>query len=194
MPQPKTETEREKLLRETVFETCDRLAREGRKPTNRVVREALGSGSMSDIQPLVKVWRERRDAAALAAMAAPEAPPEFQYLWPTVWRLASRAYEAERRAWDEDRRDLETSLEDLRAEAAAERALREGAQGRLRESEAEAAALRDAAERGRKTAEERIDALERRCLKAEAERDAWQAAMSGFQRDGAAQSPSAPGA
>lgn len=194
MPQPKTETERDKLLRETVFEICDRLARDGRKPTNRVVREALGGGSMSDIQPLVKIWRERRDAAALAAMAAPEAPPEFHDVWPALWRMASRTHEAERRAWDEDRRDLETSLEDLRAEAAAERALRESAQGQLRKSEAEAAALREAAERGRKTAEERIDALERRCLKAEAERDAWQAAMSGWQRHAGAPAPSAPGA
>ncbi len=108
MPQPKTETERDKMLRETVFETCDRLARDGRKPTNRVVRDVLGGGSMSDIQPLVKTWRERRDAAALAAMAAPEAPPEFHDIWPAVWRLASRAHEAERRSWDEDRRDLET--------------------------------------------------------------------------------------
>ena len=83
--------------------------------------------------------------------------------------------------WEESRRELETSVEDLHGELDDEKTLRAEAQERLHASEAEAAALREAALRERKTAEERIAALERRCLRAEAERDAWQAAMSGLQ-------------
>lgn len=178
MPHP--ETPRAKMLRQTVFDLCDRLAGEGRRPANQTVRRELGGGSMSDIQALVEEWRERREAAALAAMAAPEAPPEFSDLWPVIWRLAAQIHGAARRSWEESRRELETSLEDLHGELDEERALRAEAQDRLRAGEAGAAALRETAERARKAAEERAAELERRLLRAEGERDAWQVAMSGL--------------
>lgn len=106
-------------LRQRVFGACDQLLRSGkteREITNAVVREALGSGSYTHLSPHLREWRERRQAAAIAAIAAPEPPREFEELWPTVWRMASNAHDAARRVWDDERGRLQADAQEHLAE------------------------------------------------------------------------------
>ena len=59
--------------RQTIFEICNELDEKGQKPTLDRVRQMLGGGSFSTIQPILKEWKERRAAEpATEPLVAPE--------------------------------------------------------------------------------------------------------------------------
>lgn len=49
---------------ETVFQAADHLQQQGRHPSLRAVREAIGGGSFGDIVPLLQIWRKQRAASS----------------------------------------------------------------------------------------------------------------------------------
>ncbi len=58
-----------------IFAICDDLNSCGVKPTLARVREALGGGSFSSIQPLLREWKDQRQATAITHTA--DTPPEL---------------------------------------------------------------------------------------------------------------------
>lgn len=45
---------------DAVFQAADHLQQQGRHPSLRAVREAIGGGSFGDIVPLLQIWRKQR--------------------------------------------------------------------------------------------------------------------------------------
>lgn len=101
--------------RQNIFEICDELNGKGQKPTLDRVRQALGGGSFTTIQPLLKEWKEKRSAEPKAEAAV--APDDIKEL------LGSLAAQIWNKAQTKAGEEL--------------RALREAMQGRLDEVEQE---------------------------------------------------------
>lgn len=60
-----------KSLQDRVSEAADRLLTQGRKPTLDAVRLEVGGGSLREISPALRVWREKQSAVEAAASAIP---------------------------------------------------------------------------------------------------------------------------
>ncbi len=103
--------------RANIFQICDDMNERGQKPTLDRVRQALGGGSFTTIQPILREWKDRRsDVPASAAVAVPEhIRGMLDGLAAQIWAKASTK-----------------AGEDLKT-------LREAMQGRLDEAEAERA-------------------------------------------------------
>jgi chromosome segregation ATPase len=50
-------------MQQRIFEICNKLAGQGIKPTLERVRNELGSGSFSTINPILKQWKETRETS-----------------------------------------------------------------------------------------------------------------------------------
>lgn len=62
-------------MQKRIIEICDKLAEQGIKPTLERVRNELGSGSFSTINPILKAWKESRENADTLPMS--ELPNEI---------------------------------------------------------------------------------------------------------------------
>ncbi|MCX2982710.1 DNA-binding protein [Halieaceae bacterium IMCC14734] len=92
--------------REAITQAADRLVSEGREqPTNDDVRTAMGGGSIADISPVMREWRESRSSiSARVEMpdAAKKAGDKFVgQLWLTLNQLTSGAVENTRQECEE---------------------------------------------------------------------------------------------
>ena len=83
-----------------IFGICDELNQKGVKPTLSRVRQALGGGSFTTIQPILKEWKDRRQEPE--AHASSSVPDEIQALlvsaasqiWVKAEAKASEEYKA----------------------------------------------------------------------------------------------------
>lgn len=62
-------------MEKQIFQICDRLAAQGVKPTLERVRNELGGGSFSTINPILKQWKENKEAIEPATIT--DLPPEI---------------------------------------------------------------------------------------------------------------------
>lgn len=60
-----------KSLQDRVHEAADRLIAQGRKVTTESVRLEIGGGSLRDISPAIRTWREKQQAAETATSLIP---------------------------------------------------------------------------------------------------------------------------
>lgn len=55
-----------KIMKKRIIAICDKMAEQGVKPTLERVRDELGSGSFSTINPILKQWKENQSANDIA--------------------------------------------------------------------------------------------------------------------------------
>ena len=77
----------------------------GEKATVAAVHRELGGGSFSTLSPIMKDWRQGREAAA-ALPPGLDALAELTKLWEAAWRAADRYHEAAREGWERERAAL----------------------------------------------------------------------------------------
>ena len=105
----------------------------GEKATVAAVHRELGGGSFSTLSPIMKDWRQGREAAA-ALPPGLDALAELTKLWEAAWRAADRYHEAAREGWERERAALMVEIsereeiiavieEEMAAMSEAERAL-----------------------------------------------------------------------
>jgi len=122
-----------------IFQICDDMNEKGQKPTLDRVRQALGGGSFTTIQPILREWKDKRsEKPASAQVSVPDdIRGMLDGLAAQIWAKASAK-----------------AGEDLKA-------LKDGMQARLEEAEAEradAAAEVERLEAETKGQKEKIDA------------------------------------
>ena len=110
-------------IRERITISANELVAEGiDSPTNAQVRDRMGSGSLSDISPVMKAWRESRKAGVDYALDMParlkkEVEISVSQLWGTASKLASEAVENFRQEVDnkiiESNTELNEALKDI---------------------------------------------------------------------------------
>ena len=110
-------------IRERITISANELVAEGiESPTNAQVRDRMGSGSLSDISPVMKAWRESRKAGVDYALDMParlkkEVEISVSQLWGTASKLASEAVENFRQEVDnkiiESNTELNEALKDI---------------------------------------------------------------------------------
>jgi len=92
--------------RQNVFEICDELNEKGQKPTLDRVRQMLGGGSFTTIQPLLKEWKEKR--ATDPAPDSLSAPEDIRGL---VESLAAQIWNKSQSKANEDLLALKTAMQ-----------------------------------------------------------------------------------
>ena len=101
--------------RTNIFAICDELNKKGIKPTLARVREALGGGSFTTIQPLLKEWKDKRQEPDLAKGSS--VPEEIQALLTSaaagIWAKAEAKAGEEYKAIKES---MQTRLDELHQE------------------------------------------------------------------------------
>ena len=110
-------------IRERITISANELVAEGiESPTNAQVRDRMGSGSLSDISPVMKAWRESRKAGVDYALDMParlkkEVEISVSQLWGTASKLATEAVENFRQEVDnkiiESNTELNEALKDI---------------------------------------------------------------------------------
>lgn len=97
-------------IKERIVAAADALAAEGiESPTNDQVRERMGSGSLSNISPVMREWRESRKAATVAALEMPaELKKAIESSVGQMWTAASKLASA---TIDTVRQEADTAIE-----------------------------------------------------------------------------------
>lgn len=100
---------------EKVFEIADNLLAEGRKPTQQMVRNELGSGSLTTINKALNDWWQGLGKRLLEQNARPEIPePVFNSantLWQQALAYAEHQLSDQRQQLEQHYLELESSLE-----------------------------------------------------------------------------------
>ena len=110
-------------IRERITVSANELVGEGiESPTNAQVRDRMGSGSLSDISPVMKEWRESRKSGVEYALDMPAdlkraVEISVSQIWGTASKLATEAvenyrFEAENRI-NESNLELNDALKDI---------------------------------------------------------------------------------
>jgi predicted RNase H-like nuclease (RuvC/YqgF family) len=73
-------------MKNKIFAICAELQKSGVKPTLERVREALGGGSFSTINPILKEWKEQQSSHDQPAL---ELPPEAVQAAALIWKIAT---------------------------------------------------------------------------------------------------------
>ena len=106
------------ITKAQVFAAADDLANEGVRPTVKLVRERIGTGSFSTITPLLNDWNSERGDDRVRSI--PEMPEgvlsSCRSLWAVAWTASQDALQAERDGLAAARRTLEQDRSDLGAE------------------------------------------------------------------------------
>jgi chromosome segregation ATPase len=77
-------------MKDKIFNICDTLTAEGIKPTLESVRQKLGGGSFSTINPILKEWKESQTSKPAPSVSIPpEATKAIEQATALVWRLAT---------------------------------------------------------------------------------------------------------
>lgn len=111
------------VSKERVFETADKLAAKGEKPTLDRIRAELGGGSFKDISPAMQEWRAKTSAQQAAAPIKEEAPEalseRFRALldesWTQALAMANDRLKVEREAMERQRRESEQAKAETEA-------------------------------------------------------------------------------
>ncbi len=105
-----------------IFSICDELNDKGVKPTLARVREALGGGSFSSIQPLLREWKDQRQASAITHTA--DTPSELIELAKSmatqIWAKTKAEADLELKAVKKELGEKLASAEEERDDAMAE--------------------------------------------------------------------------
>ncbi len=105
-----------------IFAICDELNSKGEKPTLARVREALGGGSFTSIQPLLREWKDQRQATAITHTA--DTPPELIELAKSmavqIWVKAKAEADIELQAVKKELGEKLTAAEEERDDAVVE--------------------------------------------------------------------------
>lgn len=77
-------------MKNKIFAVCEELQKGGVKPTLERVREALGGGSFSTINPILKEWKEQQTTHEQPALELPpEAMQAVSQAAALIWKIAS---------------------------------------------------------------------------------------------------------
>ncbi|MBL4679592.1 MAG: DNA-binding protein, partial [Pseudomonadales bacterium] len=82
-------------IKDRIINTANALAAEGiEEPTNALVLERMGKGSLSHVSPVMRQWRESRKAEVSAALEMPVAlkktiEASLGQVWASASKLAS---------------------------------------------------------------------------------------------------------
>lgn len=160
------------ITAEQVADACAAIAADGQEPTLRAVRDALGTGSLTTIAPLLRAWKEQEAKAHAAPPPTPlteAARSALERLGAEMWALAERQaaerLEAER-----------AETERVRAELGAER-------DEALQAADEAATDREKAEEAAKTAQEAREQALMQLAAARAEKEALQRQLGALQEE-----------
>ncbi len=78
-------------MKTKIFAVCEELQKSGVKPTLERVREALGGGSFSTINPILKDWTEQQATSEQPALELPaEAVQAASQAAALIWKIAHR--------------------------------------------------------------------------------------------------------
>jgi chromosome segregation ATPase len=102
--------------RANVFSICDELNEQGIKPTLARVREGLGGGSFTTIQPLLKEWKDKRSEPA--AETTGQLPDEVREV---VAAAAAQIWTKAQAKAGEEYQALRESMENQLSESEAEK-------------------------------------------------------------------------
>ncbi len=100
----KIHTEKRKMIinpeiQKRIIDTANSLVAEGiEEPTNALVLERMGKGSLSHVSPVMRQWRESRKAEVVAALEMPSAlkkaiETSLSHMWMTASKMATVAVE-----------------------------------------------------------------------------------------------------
>jgi len=112
------------ISKEQIITAADELlAATGQPPTNSQVRDALGTGSMATISPILKEWRETLAPPTVATSPTEPTPQPvidvFLTVAPQIWQIASslanELLAVERTKWTQERMELQAETTDLAA-------------------------------------------------------------------------------
>lgn len=169
------------VTKEQIWSAADAIAADGKRPTFIAIREAIGGGSYSTIQPAMTEWRARQSVAPRREPAPPFLEQRLGQLAAELWGAAIEAGEARIAAEREALEAARVSMEATRQEAAD---LADALSGELEQAQSRAAHLAEAASAARNeladaqlklvAAETRCVELERRISDVVAERDGAQ--------------------
>jgi hypothetical protein len=77
-------------MKTKIFAICEELQKSGVKPTLERVREALGGGSFSTINPILKEWKEQQATGEQPVLELPaEALQAVNQAAALIWKIAS---------------------------------------------------------------------------------------------------------
>lgn len=77
-------------MKNKIFSICEELQKNGVKPTLEKVREALGGGSFSTINPILKEWKEQQATSEQPVLELPaEALQAVSQAAALIWKIAS---------------------------------------------------------------------------------------------------------
>jgi hypothetical protein len=77
-------------MKTKIFAICEELQKSGVKPTLEKVREALGGGSFSTINPILKEWKEQQATSEPPVLELPaEALQAVSQAAALIWKIAS---------------------------------------------------------------------------------------------------------
>jgi regulator of protease activity HflC (stomatin/prohibitin superfamily) len=144
--------------RREVYKVCDKLRAAGRKVTYRAVQGALEEGgSFRDVGPELRRWKAERDYRPRLELAdmPKEVRTKFEAFSVAAWKAVKDRAGSDLGRALVDKADLD---EELLASLDARDARIRSLEAELRAKEAEAVALRRAAETGRAAAEARGEA------------------------------------
>ena len=106
------------MTREKVFEVAAALEAEGKKPTQKAVREALGGGSFSTINGFLAEYRDHKEnIGVLQALQVPEKlMDDAKVFVAAFWQAANDFAQTENVALKDRIATLESEIFDMRAE------------------------------------------------------------------------------
>lgn len=93
----------------------------GKVPTNKEIREALGKGSFTQINPVLKRYKQKEEEKAQAAVEIPEKLSRYIHsalaeIWTTATQIATKALEEEKKSSRETLQKLEAEHQDALTE------------------------------------------------------------------------------
>jgi chromosome segregation ATPase len=99
------------ISKEQIIEAAEHLVSEGVNPSMQAVREHLGSGSFATISPVLREWKEKREATTLAVLEMPsDVKGALDRFGAELWKAASALATAQfEKLKDECRNSIEAA-------------------------------------------------------------------------------------
>ena len=77
-------------MKDRIFKACEEIQASGVKPTLERVREALGGGSYTTINPLLKEWKDQQTSNQAEPLELPpEAMQAVSQAAALIWKIAN---------------------------------------------------------------------------------------------------------
>ena len=99
------------ITKQDIIDTAEQLASEGFNPSMHAVRERLGSGSFATISPVLREWKEKREATTVAVLEMPsDIKGALDRFGADLWKAASALATAQfEKLKDESRFSVESA-------------------------------------------------------------------------------------